>query len=230
MEAPITISFRENKFNYIVSYSPSNNMTNIECTHIEEYYVWQSTIADDIYTNEDELKKSYIAIKLTPKMIFDLIHSHVDRKLNPIYSFKFPEKIKAPTSQLMIELITKLPMYDEHEDIKVFFLQPLTISDSDRFNNKFLNLEDKNIKQMQLLHNENDELRREQAKLYELINESKQIIHLLTQTMQTLATKAELSNLATKQELGSYIAKTELANLVTKQELAALDNKFAPKV
>lgn len=226
------ICFRENNFEYVIIYSVNDNMINITCTHIEEYYTWQCTIADNISSNDEELKNSIVSIKLTPKKTFELIKNYHDHCLNSIYSFKFPEKIKSPTSKLVIEFITRLPAFDEHDDIKVIFLEPLIISDSDRFNNKLLNLEEKFMKQIKILKNDNDIMNNKLSELQNLVDESKQVNNFLMQTLQTLATKQELNTfvkkteqLVPKQELNMFVKKTE-QSLVTREELSMLIKKI----
>ena len=234
-------TFDEKQFEFNVQHHSDDNATFIECVHNEDYYAWSLTMNEK--TNSESNK--YLKFPITPSYLHKLLYQYKVGSLDKIYEFKFPEKYKVPSSNIMFELCIKLP-YDENlVDTIPFFLEPSEISDSDRFNKKLLNLKESMVAEKKNeLESLKDELESLKNEFVSLKNKHDNITNLLS----NYVTKDELENkleneldsftdndafnelkhelthqYATKSELLSHAAKCEFANNEMK---AGLKNNY----
>ena len=235
------ISFFNSPFTYTITFSPDDTMMEISCSHSEEYFTWSKIIDQDIITEFVDLKTSNLHLKVSPVLLFKLITEFKNGSLDPIYKFKFPEAYKTWDTSLVIELITRIP-YETTTDHKIIILDPVTVSDSDRFNFKLAHVKDI------MEQNNNNTISSLTMEIKDLKDQVANLKNEMHGVIKEYATKAGLiahdSKFATKAELTAhdtkYATKTELTSLdadltalediyATKAGLIALDAKFATK-
>ena len=120
----------EKQFKYTISYF--NDVINIECLHLEEYFIWRG-IFEGI-TSINNFPGSF-SQTISSALLFKLLKEYKNSTLHPIYRFVFPESSKNRKTNLVIELIIKMP-YEEMEDYKMIVLIPGKIDESQRFDYK----------------------------------------------------------------------------------------------
>jgi len=145
------ICFEQSPFSYVVEYIEADDVTKITCSHDEEYFCWSNVISEPIRTEKHSQNRASFDLAITPKILFTILKEYCDGKLVNTFSLKFPKEYKTVTTDLFIEINTRLP-YSEDIDIKFIYLKPDSITETERFDSKLNRMrkeQDSVIKEMQ---------------------------------------------------------------------------------
>jgi len=221
------IRFESSPFNYVIEYTEDNNTIKITCSHCEEYFCWSKTISDPIQTEKcgNISGHSTFGLAMTPKLLFKILKEFCDGKLINTFELKFPESYKTVTTKLPIKINTKLP-YSDDIDVKIIYLEPDSITESDRFDFKLDRMEKRIseeylsiIKQLQqeivelknVLNKTTDENKKIYSKIAKIEIMGKQYAH--TTDLARYAYTTDLKNYITGKDLVAHLVNYELKKL-----------------
>lgn len=155
MENIPKIDFASKNFKFVIQYC--QDILYLECTHINDFFMWNISISEPIGSSTSKI--SSIKWDLEPKILYKLFEEYTKGSLSPTYQFIFPDTYKTQETELVIELVMKLPHTDDTEN-KLILLQPLKISDFERCNRIFTNKQIETNKTIAKMQTQLDELER----------------------------------------------------------------------
>jgi len=214
------ICFEQTSFNYLVEYIEQDGVTKITCSHNEEYYCWSKTISEPILTEKHSTDRSSFVLELTPKLLFTILKEFRDNKLDNTFELKFPKKYKTVTTDLFIEINTRLP-YSDDVDIKFIYLEPGSITEAERFDFKLdrmkRTIEKENSSAIAELQSEIAKLQNVLSDIGKLYSEIKKINNktaLIDDEMDRFVNADDINN-ALRRDLVEYATKDELGKVST---------------
>src|ERR1700722_8128830 len=103
------IIIKNQSFDFIIIYDESSNSINICAIHKVEFFKWETTLSNSLKGNLE----NDIAIKISPKKLYTLFKEYSENKLNEIFNIVLPITFKNEKIAIMIDIITKIPYYDD---------------------------------------------------------------------------------------------------------------------
>jgi len=204
------IYFEQSPFSYVVEYIEADDITKITCSHDEEYYCWSNIISEPIRTEKHSQNQANFDIAITPKLLLTILKEFHKGKLANTFKLKFPKEYKTVTTDLFVEINTKLP-YSDDIDIKFICLKPDSITEADRFDFKLDRMKRTIEKENSIVVSEfQSEITKLTAEIEKLNNK----IISMDKKMDTCITLYNIKNFATKDDLDKV--STEIQNINNK--------------
>ena len=140
---------------------------------------------------------------LSPKFLFKLFKEYQLGKLYPVYKFFFPTEYKSVDKSLVIELHTQLP-YHETAQVNKIYLEPVSMTDLERFNLSMSHFTERTIEPLQL---ENKAIKERLAQLDDVVTttELRQVMEKVkVELLQIIGAHVDVLNKKIDTELSEW--------------------------